>query len=263
MKIFITGAYSGLGYAIAKEAAKRGHIVYAGVHKKEQLSFLEQKGMEDGVFLFPVLFRLGEEKDYRILEENSFDLIFLQAGIAEGGSLLEMNIKRIEENYQINLFENLKVLQKYLRRCLLTKQKGKIFLTSSLAAFLPLPYLGSYTSSKMSLYSIGRTLQKELKLQQLKVRLCLFVPGAYQTGFNEYMILNKEKDLYFKEEEGKKITQKQEQMFSLIEEKDYLLLAQRVVRAMEKEKIPNDLSYPFWQKIGIKIYRLISALIEL
>ena len=77
------------------------------------------------------------------------------------------------------------------------------------------------------------------------------------------MILNKEKDLYFKEEEGKKITQKQEQMFSLIEEKDYLLLAQRVVRAMEKEKIPNDLSYPFWQKIGIKIYRLISALIEL
>ena len=31
---------------------------------------------------------------------------------------------------------------------------------------------------------------------------------------------------------------------------------------MEKEKIPNDLSYPFWQKIGIKIYRLISALIE-
>lgn len=215
MKIFITGAYSGLGYAIAKEAAKRGHIVYAGVHKKEQLSFLEQKGMEDGVFLFPVLFRLGEEKDYRILEENSFDLIFLQAGIAEGGSLLEMNIKRIEENYQINLFENLKVLQ------------------------------------------------KELKLQQLKVRLCLFVPGAYQTGFNEYMILNKEKDLYFKEEEGKKITQKQEQMFSLIEEKDYLLLAQRVVRAMEKEKIPNDLSYPFWQKIGIKIYRLISALIEL
>lgn len=215
MKIFITGAYSGLGYAIAKEAAKRGHIVYAGVHKKEQLSFLEQKGMEDGVFLFPVLFRLGEEKDYRILEENSFDLIFLQAGIAEGGSLLEMNIKRIEENYQINLFENLKELQ------------------------------------------------KELKLQQLKVRLCLFVPGAYQTGFNEYMILNKEKDLYFKEEEGKKITQKQEQMFSLIEEKDYLLLAQRVVRAMEKEKIPNDLSYPFWQKIGIKIYRLISALIEL
>lgn len=215
MKIFITGAYSGLGYAIAKEAAKRGHIVYAGVHKKEQLSFLEQKGMEDGVFLFPVLFRLGEEKDYRILEENSFDLIFLQAGIAEGGSLLEMNIKRIEENYRINLFENLKVLQ------------------------------------------------KELKLQQLKVRLCLFVPGAYQTGFNEYMILNKEKDLYFKEEEGKKITQKQEQMFSLIEEKDYLLLAQRVVRAMEKEKIPNDLSYPFWQKIGIKIYRLISALIEL
>ena len=215
MKIFITGAYSGLGYAIAKEAAKRGHIVYAGVHKKEQLSFLEQKGMEDGVFLFPVLFRLGEEKDYRILEENSFDLIFLQAGIAEGGSLLEMNIKRIEEHYQINLFENLKVLQ------------------------------------------------KELKLQQLKVRLCLFVPGAYQTGFNEYMILNKEKDLYFKEEEGKKITQKQEQMFSLIEEKDYLLLAQRVVRAMEKEKIPNDLSYPFWQKIGIKIYRLISALIEL
>ena len=263
MKIFITGAYSGLGYAFAKEAAKRGHIVYAGVHKKEQLALLEKKSMEDNVFLFPVLFRLGKEEDYQIMDTMDFDAIILQAGIAEGGSMLEIDLNRLEKNYQINVFENLRVLQKYLRRCLITKQKGKIFLTSSMAAFLPLPYLGSYTSTKLSLYALGKTIQKELKMQQLKVDLCLIMPGAYQTGFNDYMILNKEKDMYFNDQEAEKVTKKQQKMFNLLEEKDFEPLAKKIVSSFEKEHLPKYISYPFSQKLGIKIYHIFSSLLEL
>ena len=60
---------------------------------------------------------------------------------------------------------------------------------------LPLPYLSCYTSSKAALSILCFTLKKELKQINSNISMSLIEPGAYQTGFNDVMINNKEKYL--------------------------------------------------------------------
>ncbi len=263
MKILITGALSGLGYSYAKALAKRGHIVYVGIKKEEEMLSFERKIREENVILFPLVLDLTKEDTYPNFFDLSIDCLILQASIGEGGSLLELDKSRLEENYKVNVFGNFSLLQSYLRYCYQTKKRGKIFLTSSLAAFLPLPYLGSYTSSKVSLYQLAKTLRYELKYQGLKVSISVLLPGSYDTGFNELMVINKEKSPYIMMEKAKKMTKYQMIFFTLSNQRDYKSLTTYLVREVEKEKPKFFISAPISQKIFVKLYVILSFLCSL
>lgn len=43
MRILITGATSGIGFELAKQLSKRGHVVYITAHTREQYKQLKSK----------------------------------------------------------------------------------------------------------------------------------------------------------------------------------------------------------------------------
>ena len=260
MNILITGARSNIGYSIAKALALRGHIVYAGCKTLKEKETLDLKLKEEKIIMFPIVLNLLNS-DFSFIDEFAIDCLVLQASISNGGSILELSKERFIEVIDVNIKGNFYLLQRYLRYCYYHHKKGKIFLTSSLAAFYNLPYLASYTSSKLYLYQLAKTLRLELLYQQLDISISLILPGAYHTGFNDLMIENKNLDKYLLKKKALTISKYQKLLFTILEKYDYSDLVKEIVKEIEKNNPKFIISRPILQKIFTKIYILIKALI--
>ena len=259
MKILITGARSNIGYALSKLLALRGHIVYAGCKTLKEKEMLEEKIKDEKIIMFPlVLDLLNNNIDFKALD---IDTLILHASTCNGGSILEISCESLEEDIDVNIKGNFRLLQKFLRYCYDNNKKGKIFVTSSLAAFYPLPYLSSYTSSKIYLYNLVKTLKLELLYQGLDIKVSLIMPGAYHTGFNDLMIDNKEKDTYILSEKALGMSKYQRIFFNLLEKDNYYKLVRKIVKEIEKDNPNFIISLPICQKIFTKIYVIFNTII--
>ena len=259
MKILISGARSNIGYALSKLLALRGHIVYAGCKTFKEKEMLEEKIKDEKIIMFPlVLDLLNNNIDFKALD---IDTLILHASTCNGGSILEISCERLEEDIDVNIKGNFRLLQKFLRYCYDNNKKGKIFVTSSLAAFYPLPYLSSYTSSKIYLYNLVKTLKLELLYQGLDIKVSLIMPGAYHTGFNDLMIDNKEKDTYILSEKALGMSKYQRIFFNLLEKDNYYKLVRKIVKEIEKDNPNFIISLPICQKIFTKIYVIFDTII--
>lgn len=260
MNILITGARSNIGYSLAKSLALKGHIVYAGCKTIQEKETLEDRINSEKIIIFPIVLNLLE-KDFDIIDSLDLDCIVLHASISNGGSVLEISNDRFNEVIDVNIKGNFRLLQKYIRYCYYKNKPGRVFLTSSLAAFFPLPYLSSYTSSKLYLISLANSLKLELLYQGLNISISLIMSGAYYTGFNDLMIDNKSKDKYILKNKGINITKYQKIIFSILEKVDYDDLIKTVIKEIEKPNPKFIISRPISQKIFTKIYILIKTLI--
>lgn len=259
MNILITGARSNIGYSLAKTLSLRGHIVYAGCKTLKEKVTLEEKLNYEKIIMFPIVLNLLDS-DVDI-DKLDIDCLILHASIGNGGSILELSNERFNEVIDVNIKGNFRLLQKHLRYCYYHKRRGKVFITSSIAVFIPLPYLSTYTSSKLFLYHMASTLRLELLYQGLDVSISLIMPGAYYTGFNDLMIDNKSKDEYILRDKALTISKYQKIMFSIIENVDYMDLVKEVVRELEKPNPKFIISRPLSQKIFTKLYILIKTFI--
>ncbi len=259
MKILITGATSGLGYSLSCELAKKGHIVYAASKNEKETFYLDQKAKNDKVILFPIVLNLLDDLE-KYQEFLDVDCLILQAGIGEGGHLSTIDISKVEENYEVNVFSNLRVLQAYISCCEKKKRKGKIFVTSSLLAYVPFPSLGSYGSTKAALSYLVKTLQCELELESKNISLTLVEPGAYHTGFNQVMLDNQlvnqkevtSYDLFLYSVE--------KFIFVLIESFSYTSFVDKMVKEIEKERPKKKIQIPKRQSFFVQMYQFLSLL---
>ena len=260
MNILITGARSNIGYSVAKALALMGHIVYAGCKTLKEKKALEEKINHEKIIMFPIVLNLLDN-DFNIIDELDIDCLILHASIGNGGSVLELSLERLKEVIDVNIIGNFRLLQKYLRYCYYKNKKGKVFITSSLAAFIPLPYLSSYTSSKLYLYNLAKTLKMELLYQKIDVKVSLILPGAYKTGFNDLMIDNKTLDNYILKEKALRMTKYQKILFSFIEKLDYSSLVKDIVKEIEKNNPKFIISRPIKDKIFVKIYIIFRMIV--
>lgn len=172
-----------------------------------------------------------------------------------------MDVDVLRKNYDVNVFGTMEVIKRGYNNFCNNKKNGKIFVTSSLAGMLVLPYLSCYTSSKAALSMLVKTINMELKDTKNNITISLIEPGAYKTGFNEVMIDNKDKFLdrnsrFYKNVNS--INRKQKILFKLIEKKSCKNLSEKIVEEMEKDKPSFNIRVPFSQAIFSKIYSLFS-----
>lgn len=259
MKILITGAASNIGYLLAKELSKRNHIVYATTHTNEQLNNLKKKIKAEQLKVECFKMDITKKEDRKLIEKLEIDTLINHAGIGYGGSILEMDIKTLKENYETNIFGSFSLIQEFYKLKTKECKKAKIFVTSSIASMLPIPYLGCYTSSKAAISMLVFTLKQELKYLNKDISISLIEPGAYHTGFNQVMIDNKN---MFSNKNSKiyknrnSINRLQRNLFALIEKDDYNKLVIKVIKEIEKEKPRFKIRTPFSQSLFTKLFLL-------
>lgn len=261
MKILITGAASGIAFELAKKLIKKKHYVILTTHKKEQLAPLKEKlKFFPSDTYFCKKFDITTKTDVEEILKLDFDCLISHAGIGIGGSILDVPISKLKENFEVNFFANFYLLQQFAKRQKIRNRPCKILLTSSLSSVIPLPFLGCYTSTKAAISMMAECLHLELKRINYPIKLKLIEPGAYYTGYNQIMINNKEEfienSLYFKNIGNKQIIN-QTKLFSIIEKKSLNSIARKMLKAVESNS--NKLKYrsPLLQRLLVKLYLIL------
>jgi short-subunit dehydrogenase len=259
MKVLITGAASGIGYAAALELMKRNHFIYLTVETEEQLKEIatkeELKGKEGKEVQYFVL-DITKESDRNLIRDLDIDVLINNAAIGNGGSIIEADEKRIRENFEVNFFGTI-LLTKVALEHMLKRDSGRIVMITSVLAEIPFAWLGMYSSTKAALKNISTVLSEELKELKSKVKVVMVEPGAYHTGFNQVMMDNKydNEDSRFKDIR-EQIRTKEKLKFNLIESHDLTSVVDKIIHAVEDEK--PDLIYkaPFSQSFFEKAYMM-------
>lgn len=186
MNILITGASSGIMKHVIYEYLKYEYIhIYVTVENSKQLKIVKRLYQNiNSITCFKM--DITKINDRNKITKLDIDVLICNAATGYGGSLAEIDINLIRNNYEVNVFSSLELVQLALVNMIL-KKSGRIIFISSLASIIPIPFLGSYCSSKSSLNMIANTLRSELKLLEGNYFISIIEPGLYYTGFNQVM----------------------------------------------------------------------------
>ena len=164
--IWITGASSGIGKALAYEWSKIGYKVVLSARRKELLDQVAHDIKNSGgvALVIPCDILVEAEIENAVQEIiqtfGRLDVVIANAGFGVFGSLENLTAKDWNRQFQGNV-TGLALTVKYALPYL-KQTKGRIGLVGSVGAFLPNPNLGAYGASKAAVHSIGQTLQVEL-----------------------------------------------------------------------------------------------------
>lgn len=159
--ILITGTSTGIGRETALQLAKSGHKVFAGVRRKIDKDELEKLNPNiRGVYL-DITNQSSIDKAFWFVLKNTdkIDVLINNAGIAVAGPVELIPIKKIKEQFDVNVFGALSVAQKFFPLL----SGGLIINISSLASTGIFPYIAPYCASKRALDILFNNLMLENK----------------------------------------------------------------------------------------------------
>jgi all-trans-retinol dehydrogenase (NAD+) len=190
--VFITGAASGIGKALAIKIARfGGKVVIADVNiaKAEEVIQEIQKitgpnGPCESFAVFCDVSDVNSIKDAGNAVRNRFgppDILVNNAGIVKGKSFLELTHEDIEKTFKINVISQFFTIKEFLPD-MVKKNKGHIVTIASFAGHVGSDKLVDYTSSKFACVGLDEALRNELKIQGLNIKTTCVNPYFIDTG---------------------------------------------------------------------------------
>lgn len=256
--ILITGSGSGIGKQSAVSLTERGHHVLATTHFQKDADALNELAKNQNLSIEAFVLDVTKKSDREKISNYDIDVLINNAGIGETGSLAEINIDKVRNNFEVNVFSAFELTQLVLQK-MIPKDSGRIIFISSLLGRVTSPFFGSYSMTKFALSSGAEMLRSELKQITKNVHVSVIEPGAYHTGFNQKMIAKKfewmdEKSYFFKIKE--KIRKEELQRFNLAEAKNIDSIVDKIVTAVESDNPSLRYSAPWWQAFGAQLLRV-------
>ena len=182
--ILITGAGTGFGRESAMRLAEKGHSVIAGVEIASQVFDLQQEAKKRGITLQVEKLDIENAKDREKAWKWDIDTLINNAGVAEGGSVIDIPEKNLRHQFEVNVFGTILLTQGFAK-AMVRKKQGKIIFISSVAGLVSDPFSGPYAATKHALEAFSSALNKEVK--EFGIQVATINPGPYLTGFNDYM----------------------------------------------------------------------------
>ena len=181
----ITGASSGIGYALAEQCIHNGFDVLV-CSETEKISVAAQRLETEGAVVYDVQEDLstleGVERLYQRIVETGrpVDALMLNAGVVQGGRFLDIPLERELKMIALNC-GHIVILAKRVVTDMVANRGGKVLITGSVASNAPSPFQAVYGATRAFVYSFGEALREELK--NTGVTVTLLQPGATETGF--------------------------------------------------------------------------------
>ncbi len=180
----ITGAASGIGAGLAREAVRRGMNVILADRDEALLAGVAVE-LGDKALAIPV--DVTDPDAVEALAAHAFgafgqvDLFFNNAGILTTGLSWEVTAEKWQQVMDVNVLGVVNGIRAFVPRLITAGRPARVIITSSIGGFLPSPLLGPYSASKFALVAIAETLAGELAMLKSPVKVSLLAPGAVKT----------------------------------------------------------------------------------
>ena len=181
--IWITGASSGIGEALAYELSKLGCFLVISARNREQLLMVKNKcTYPDRIHVFPL-----DLADYSKMEENvrrvisevkQIDMLINNAGISQRSLIIETELDVYKKLMDINYLGTV-ALTKALLPYFIKQGKGHFVTVTSLMGKFGSPFRSGYCGAKHALHGFFDVLRMEHEKDGIQVTL--ICPGFVNT----------------------------------------------------------------------------------
>lgn len=187
--VFLTGASSGIGEALAIEIAKRGATLGLLARREEMLKTLAEKceslGAKARIFAADVVDAEAVQKSADALREEfgRIDILIANAGI--GGNNREtrdLEPDAVKKVIDINLIGAVNSVHAVLPQ-MLERKSGQLVAISSLAGFRGIPKSAAYSASKAGMTAFFESVR--LDVLHRGVDVTIIQPGFIKTPLTE------------------------------------------------------------------------------
>jgi NAD(P)-dependent dehydrogenase (short-subunit alcohol dehydrogenase family) len=175
----ITGASTGMGAATARELARRGFHVLAGVRRDRDADAIKGPGID------PLIIDITNPDHIRALatrvhgdpQGRAVRALVNNAAIAVNAPVEVFAIDEWRRLFEVNLFGHIAVTQTLLPA--LIRSKGRVVNISSVGGRIPMATYGPYASAKFALEAVSDSLRREIA--PFGVQVVVVEPGAVRT----------------------------------------------------------------------------------
>jgi len=184
----VTGAASGIGEGIARQAAREGMKVVLADIEAEPLSAAEQGVADLGAETLAVPTDVTAPVSVDALAAAAYDrfgavhLLCNNAGVFQAGIVWERTRADWEWVMNVNFWGVLNGIRAFVPRMLEAGEPGHIVNTSSMAGVTTVAYTGPYVVSKFACAALTECLAHDLRAQGSSIGVSCLVPGAVATN---------------------------------------------------------------------------------
>lgn len=185
--IWVTGASSGIGEAVVKQAAQEGAFVVLSARRKNELERVrEEAGLNDENSMIAALdllkpgnFSATAEKV--IKKFGRIDYLVNNGGVTQRSRVSETTLDTYRKLFDINFFGNI-ALTKAVLPYMQVRKKGHITVISSVVGKFGSPLRSGYAASKHALHGFYDSLRAEVHDEG--IRVLIVKPGYIKTSIS-------------------------------------------------------------------------------
>lgn len=177
----VTGASSGIGFAIAKSLLADGYRVVATARREAELGRLGGADVLAGDLTDPMF--LDNLERHVVAHHKKCDYLFNCAGSIETGTIEELDIGRMAAMLRLNIEATFRLTYKILK---LFRQQtfGHVINISSVLGTKVRPTAGAYAASKFAMEALAEALRMELAGSDIAIS-CI-EPGLVMTHLHDH-----------------------------------------------------------------------------
>lgn len=189
--IWITGASSGIGEALAYAALDEQATVIISARREEELKRVAANPAykNKNIFILPLDLEHTENIDKKvelvIQQYGRIDVLINNGGIGHRTKAVNTSTSIDRRVMEVNFFGTIN-LTKAVAKVMQKQKKGKIVVVSSIMGKYGLPLYSTYSASKHALYGYFESLRQELYNDHVKV--LIISPGFINTDVSTKLL---------------------------------------------------------------------------
>ncbi|GAA3520023.1 SDR family oxidoreductase [Nocardioides daeguensis] len=189
-QVLVTGAASGIGRAVAEQAADRGAVLHLTDVQPERLAEVAaairaRGGRVGSAEVADVSDHAQVRRLAAVVTERAgaMDVVLNVAGIAIWGTVRSLEPEHWQRLVEVNLMGPIHVIEEFVPPMIDAGRGGQLVNVSSAAGIIAMPWHAAYSATKFGLRGVSEVLRYDLRKHRIGVSLVC--PGGVDTGLVE------------------------------------------------------------------------------